>query len=119
MYQYKARVVRVVDGDTIDCIVDLGFGIMYGNESAPVRFRLAGINAPEVRLGPKTDEAEKQRGLQAKAWLASLVEGHWCELRTEKDDKGKFGRYLAYVIFADTNLNEAMVEEGLAEYAQY
>jgi micrococcal nuclease len=119
MYQYKAKVVRVVDGDTIDCIVDLGFGIMNGNEGSPVRFRLAGINAPETRLGKNTDEAEKQRGLQAKAWLASLIEGHWVEIHTEKDDKGKFGRYLAYVIFADTNLNEAMVEEGLAEFAEY
>ena len=101
-YEYKAKVLRVVDGDTIDAEVDLGFHIKM-----EMKLRLAGINAPEMN----TVEGKKSR-----AALMSLIEGQDVTIFTIKDRQEKYGRYLAVVITMKDhkNINEWLVEQNLA-----
>lgn len=111
MYEYRAQLIRVVDGDTLDLEVDLGFGIAKAD-----RFRLAGINAPEVR------GADKARGELATMCLRDLLENAadgWVTVRTTKDKREKYGRYLAQVLVTGrdgtvTDVGAALVTEGLA-----
>ena len=91
MYEYKATINRVVDGDTVDVDIDLGFGVWLKDE----RVRIMGIDTPESRTRDKT---EKKFGLAAKARLKSLL-GKTAVLKTRiakdgEDMKGKFGRIL-------------------------
>jgi len=104
-YTYRALVVNVVDGDTIDVTVDLGFKI-----SSRMRLRLAGINAPETR------GSERQAGLESKHWLNRQVLARWITVVTERDKKGKYGRYLATLIIDGVNINEKMVARGYAKW---
>ena len=97
MHEYKAEIDRVVDGDTVDVSIDLGFDIWY-----KARVRLAGIDAWESRT---KDLEEKEKGLAAKARLKELVDGKEVILRTSKDSKGKFGRVLADVILPEDQTN--------------
>ena len=105
MHEYKAEIDRVVDGDTVDVSIDLGFDIWY-----KARVRLAGIDAWESRT---KDLEEKEKGLAAKARLKELVDGKEVILRTSKDSKGKFGRVLADVILPEdqTNVNQLLIDE--------
>jgi len=91
MYEYRAHIIKIVDGDTVDVDIDLGFGIVLSNE----RVRISGIDTPESRT---RDKQEKKFGLAAKARLKSLL-GKTCILKTQinksgEDMKGKFGRIL-------------------------
>ena len=111
MYEYKCRIDRVVDGDTVDVDIDLGFGVWLRKE----RVRMYGIDTPESRT---RDLEEKKYGLAAKAFvLAFLPVDSMQTLRTKKDGKGKFGRILGEFIVYDTkksawrSLNEIMIEE--------
>lgn len=105
MYEYKAKVIRVVDGDTIDADVHLGFYM-----TARIRFRLAGIDTMEIH---SRDAAERSLASQAKARVQLLVEGKDVLLLTTKTDK--YGRWLARVILADgTDLNQLLITENLA-----
>lgn len=108
MYEYRAIVTKVVDGDTIDCHVDLGFYM-----TAKIRFRLNRINTPEVR------GAEKVEGLAAKQWLIDKLNsvGNQIIVRTEKT--GKYGRWLGEIIIGDDNINDELVKSGHAEYKDY
>lgn len=90
MYEYKTKVVRVVDGDTVDVDIDLGFGVWLRKE----RVRLMGIDTPESRT---RDKVEKKYGLAAKAFLKKTL-GTTPILKTTKDGKGKFGRILGTFI---------------------
>ena len=107
-FTYNAIVTRVVDGDTVDVDIDLGFGIWYRNQ----RIRLMGVDTPEVRT---RDLVEKKFGLLAK----SIVEGY-CPvgkevlLQTELDDKGKFGRILGVIVSDETNVNDYLIENHYA-----
>jgi len=86
MYKYNATIVRVVDGDTVDVDIDLGFDMWLRKQ----RIRLAGIDTPESRT---KDKQEKHYGIAAKNFLKTLLrEGEVYELETT--EKGKFGRYL-------------------------
>ena len=107
-YIYSASIVRVVDGDTVDAMVDLGF-----RSSVRLRFRLFGINAPEVR-GP-----ERAEGIQSTHWLKRRIEFQDVIINTHQDSTGKFGRYLATIWRDNVNINEQMVELGLAKPASY
>ena len=91
MYEYRATIVKVIDGDTVDVDIDLGFGIVLSDE----RVRIMGIDTPESRT---RDKVEKKFGLAAKARLKQLL-GKTCTLKTQinkngEDMKGKFGRIL-------------------------
>lgn len=87
MYEYKVKIRRVVDGDTVDVDIDLGFGVWLQNE----RVRLFGVDTPESRT---RDTEEKKYGLAAKAFLKAALKSGDVTLRTTKDGKGKFGRIL-------------------------
>jgi len=108
MYEYKCKVTRVVDGDTVDALIDLGFDIKYSS-----RVRLYGIDTPESRT---RDKDEKARGKMASAYLKEAVDnGDTVVLRTKlSDSRGKFGRVLASVVVDDVDINEAMIENHLA-----
>jgi len=94
MYEYRCNIVRVVDGDTVDVDIDLGFGIWVRNE----RVRLYGIDTPESRTRNKV---EKKYGLYAKEFLKSIL-GNQSVLRTKKDEEGKYGRILGEFIVYDS-----------------
>ena len=103
MYEYKCKVTRVVDGDTVDVIIDLGFDIAYSS-----RVRLFGIDTPESRT---RDKDEKARGLISKDFLKSYLDRGGVVIRTRKDKKGKFGRVLGEMVVEDININELMIKE--------
>jgi len=108
LYNYKAKVVRVVDGDTVRMDINLGFGIIMSNESV----RLVGIDAPESRT---RDLVEKEKGLASKDFLISLLPvGTDIIVQTTLDKSGKYGRVLGVLVKDQVNLNELMVAEGLA-----
>jgi len=107
MYEYKATIRRVVDGDTVDVTLDLGFDILYNN-----RIRLLGIDTPEIRT---RDLEEKALGLAAKDRVKELCPvGSTVILRTTKDGKGKFGRILGEIFVEEQSVNKLLVEEGHA-----
>ena len=111
MWTYRAKVVRVIDGDTVDVDVDLGFGIWQKNE----RVRIMGIDTPESRT---RDKIEKKFGLAAKARLKSLL-GPKPVLQTTiskkgEDMKGKFGRVLGDFIIDGKQVSQIMCREGHA-----
>jgi|TARA_B100001057_G_scaffold385144_1_gene391814 micrococcal nuclease len=117
MYEYRATVVKVIDGDTVDVNIDLGFGIILSDE----RVRIMGIDTPESRT---RDKVEKKFGLAAKARLKSLL-GKTCTLKTQinkngEDMKGKFGRILGDFDVYDANTDswkpatQIMIAEGHA-----
>ncbi|NCO41795.1 MAG: nuclease [Armatimonadetes bacterium CG_4_10_14_3_um_filter_66_18] len=112
-FVYAATVKRVVDGDTADLVVDLGF-----HTSQEMRVRLLGINAPET-YGVPHDSDEYQAGKRAADYLRERVEGKEVVLRTEKDRTGKYGRYLATLYLGETDVNEELVEKGLVKRATY
>jgi micrococcal nuclease len=111
MYEYYVRKVEnVVDGDTIDVLIDLGFDILFAS-----RVRLAGIDTPESRT---KDIAEKALGLEAKEYLKkALKDAKSVVIKTEKmDSSEKYGRILGWVyINGDTvSLNDMMINDGYA-----
>jgi|TARA_R110000796_G_C14278275_1_gene402273 micrococcal nuclease len=108
MYEYGCTVTRVVDGDTIDVIIDLGFSILH-----KCRVRLYGIDTPESRT---RDKDEKVRGKLAGKYLKDAIDnGGIIVLQTKmKDSKGKFGRVLANIIVDDININQQMILNHLA-----
>lgn len=115
MYEYLATVRRVVDADTIDCDIDLGLYVHVHE-----RLRLHGIDAWEVR------GREREQGLVAKAALEAIFAADPNILvRTIKDKKGKYGRFLADVYTLnpggapEIHINEWLVERGHAEWAEY
>jgi micrococcal nuclease len=86
MYEYRAKLLRVVDGDTVDLQVDLGFRILHN-----IRVRLAGIDTPEI-FG-KTTPGEREKGLEAKAYVEAALTSIDLVIRTNKT--GKYGRWIA------------------------
>jgi len=108
MYEYAIKeVAKVVDGDTIDIVIDLGFDL-----SKKERVRLAGIDTPESRT---RDLEEKELGLEAKEFLARrLSDGEPSGLRVKTEKDGKYGRMLGWIYIGQTNLNKEMVERGYA-----
>ena len=108
MYEYSCTVDRVVDGDTIDVVLDLGFDIMFKS-----RVRLYGIDTPESRT---RDKDEKVRGKMAAAFLKEAVDnGAKVVIETKlKDSRGKYGRVLGNVVVDGVNINEALIKNFLA-----
>jgi micrococcal nuclease len=111
MYEYKIKqVIKVVDGDTIDVEIDLGFDI-----SIMKRVRLAGIDTPESRT---TDKFEKSLGLESKARLKQLLsDAKLIVIKTEKPNSTeKFGRVLGWLYIDDTkiSINDTLIASGYA-----
>lgn len=112
MYEYKATITKIVDGDTVDVDIDLGFGIWMKDE----RVRIMGIDTPESRT---SDKVEKIFGLASKERLKSIL-GKTTILKTfaakdGEDMKGKFGRILGDFIAEDGRMvTDIMIDEGHA-----
>lgn len=111
MYEYYVRSVnRVIDGDTIDVTIDLGFDILYNS-----RVRMAGIDTPESRT---RDLEEKAMGLEAKDYLKNRLKfANKIVIRTEKlDSSEKYGRILGWLFLDDetTSVNNQMIMKGYA-----
>jgi len=109
MFEYRCNVVRVVDGDTVDVDIDLGFGVWMRKQ----RIRMYGIDTPESRT---RDLEEKTYGLAAKDFLyGRLDDPKGVTLRTHKDGKGKYGRILGELwrtsTYSDKSVNEYMIEK--------
>ena len=104
MFEYRCEVKRVVDGDTVDVDIDLGFGVWLRKQ----RIRLYGIDTPESRT---RDLEEKKYGIAAKDYLKKWLSGRGVTIKTHKDAKGKFGRILGELWCFDVNVNEKMIEE--------
>jgi micrococcal nuclease len=109
MYQYKIKkITRIIDGDTVDLDIDLGFNITVSH-----RIRLKDINAPETRT---LDLEEKKKGIDARLWLEKELskEGQWF-IETTKEDK--YGRMLGtlYLTGEPVTVNEKMLNEGIAK----
>lgn len=110
MYEYKATIRRVIDGDTVDMDVDLGFGTWRANE----RMRLAIINAPEMK------GTERPAGIKSKQHLEALLPlGTEVVIRTEKDKSDSFGRWIAHIFTPTSYINDQMVADGMAVYKEY
>lgn len=127
MYKYNAQVVSVYDGDSITVDIDLGFGIIYKNQ----KIRLADINAPEIR------GEEREAGLISRDALRKKILFKNVILLTQKDRKGKYGRYIGTIEVIETtdilnedgypdaidvqqiNINDWLVENGFAKKVLY
>ena len=111
MYQYKCKINKVLDGDTVDIDLDLGFNIILANQ----RVRMAGVDTPESRT---TNKEEKPRGLLSKKKLAEkLPVGSWQIIETQRSDNNddKFGRILGIFILEDgTKVNDWLIANNYA-----
>lgn len=101
MYQYEAKITRVIDGDTVEAQIELGFHVRTSQT-----LRLIGIDAPEMH-GDESEAGEKAR----KA-LSTLVEGHTVVIETH--EQGSFGRWLATIYFMGNDVNRMMLSSGNA-----
>ena len=111
LYTYKAELFRVIDGDTVELLIDMGFNVRIRE-----RFRMNRINAPEIEL------EERPAGIASKEWLHKKIAGRMLQVITHKDTKDKYGRYLCDIFVDDGTgrpVNDLMVEAGHAVYKQY
>lgn len=106
VYEYIAKIINVVDGDTVDAEIDLGFSIKVTD-----RFRIKDIDAPEKR------GIERPDGLISTDWLIDRILGKEVTIKTYK--RGKYGRYIAEIFLDDVNIGMEMVEQKMAEFHEY
>jgi len=110
LYNYKVKdILKVYDGDTITVILDLGFGI-----NKIEKIRLLYINAPEIK------GSERPLGLKSKKFLKNILLNAILEkkniiIKTKKDRKGKYGRYLGEIFVDNISINKLMITEGYAK----
>ena len=106
MFDYKCKVKRIVDGDTLDAYIDLGFDVWVTK-----RIRFMGIDTPESRT---RDNVEKRYGKGAKHRLVAMLEQNDNKFTVKSHGTGKFGRVLGELFIGDLNINEQMIKEGHA-----
>jgi micrococcal nuclease len=105
MYEYRAYVCKVYDGDTVTADIDLGFGVILRKQ----KLRLAGINAPKVR------GESRPMGLISRDHLRMKIGNKQVIIRTTKDKQSKYGMWLADIILDGNSINDWLLAEGLAE----
>ena len=105
MYEYRAFVRKVYDGDTVTVDIDLGFDVVLKGQ----KIRLTKINAPEVR------GQQRPEGLKSRDALRSKIGNKWVKIKTQKDKKGKFGRWLGEIWIEDLCVNDWLIQEGYAK----
>lgn len=105
MHEYRAFVRKIYDGDTVTVDIDLGFDIILHKQ----KIRLLRINAPEVR------GEQREEGLKSRDALRQKIGNKWVKLRTQKDKKGKFGRWLGEIWFEEECVNDWLITEGHAK----
>ncbi len=104
MYNYKAKIIDVYDGDTVTAIVDLGF--LHFQE---MKLRLYGIDTPELR------GVEKEAGIVVRDLVREMILNKEVEIHSYKDKQGKYGRYLANIIVDGLDINKWLVDNGHAK----
>ena len=104
-YIYKAHVTDVYDGDTITVDIDLGLNTWIKD----VKLRLARIDTPEIRGD------EREEGLRVRDYVRDMILDKDVIIQTFKDKTGKYGRYIVEVLIDETNLNDHLLENGMAE----
>jgi len=109
LYEYKAEIIAVYDGDTVTADIDLGFNTWRRDE----RLRLSGINAPEVR------GKQRSEGLVSRDALREKILGKEVIICTIRDKKGKYGRYLVEIHLEGLNINGWLVDNEYAVYKDY
>jgi|TARA_R110002012_G_scaffold304257_1_gene507649 micrococcal nuclease len=107
IYEYNASLLRVVDGDTVDALIDLGFSVW-----AKKRIRLYKIDAPETRT---RDLEEKEQGFKTKERLTELLSANDGKFTLISHGVGKYGRCLGTIIINNVDINELLITEGLAK----
>ena len=105
MYEYRAFVRKVYDGDTVTVDIDLGFDVVLKAQ----KIRLVRINAPEVR------GAQRPEGLKSRDALRDKIGNKWIKIKTQKDKKGKYGRWLGEIWLENECINDWLLKEGFAE----
>ncbi len=105
IYYYKAFVTKVYDGDTVTVDIDLGFGLQLNKQV----LRLSNIDTPEIRGDERFD------GIISKNIVSDLILGKSVIIKTDKDTKGKYGRWIAEIYIDDLNVNEYLIDEGYAD----
>ena len=105
-YYYAVDIVKIVDGDTVDVRIDLGFDVLH-----KCSVRLMGMNAPESRT---RDKEENVRGLAAKEWLTKEFYDAVDPIELQSHGKGKFGRILGEFFINGVNINQSMIDNGHA-----
>ena len=105
MYEYKAFVRKVYDGDTITVDIDLGFDVVLKDQ----KIRLTKINAPEVR------GEQRPEGLKSRDALRDKIANKWIRIKTQKDKKGKYGRWLGELWLDGECVNDWLLKEGYAK----
>lgn len=108
LYTYKADIISIYDGDTVTALISVGFNIFTEQ-----KIRLYGIDAPEVK-GKSRGE-----GLKSRDWLRSKILNKSILIKTIKDKKGKYGRYLGILYLNGENINDSLVSNGYAVYREY
>ena len=106
---YKATIEKIYDGDTITCTVDCGFGVKLTKQ----KIRLYGINCPEMR------GENKIKGIESRDALREKIMGKNILLKTIKDKKGKYGRYLGIIYLDQENINDWIVTSNYGVNANY
>lgn len=109
MYEYRAHVVKVYDGDTVTVDIDLGFGIFLHKQ----KIRLEGLNTPEVRGESKLEGIISRDALRERIFDKDII------IKTKKDKKGKYGRWIATIFFGGEDINQWLINEGYAEFKKY
>jgi len=104
MYEYRAYVRKIYDGDTITVDIDLGFDIILHKQ----KIRLLRINAPEVR------GEQREAGLKSRDALRLKIGSKWIVIKTQQDKKGKYGRWLGEIWLEDECINDWLLSEGHA-----
>lgn len=105
LYYYRAYVESVYDGDTITCSIDCGFNFLMKKQ----KIRLLGIDTPEIR------GEERERAIYVRDKLREKILNKNIIIKTEKDKKGKYGRYLATIYYNNENINDWLIENGYAK----
>lgn len=104
MYSYRADIEAVYDGDTVTANIDLGFHVWLDNQ----KIRLLGIDAPELR------GQERPQGLRSRNALARRILGQQVMIETRRDQQEKYGRWLGTILLNGENINQWLLDEGLA-----
>ena len=112
MYEYSAKLVRVVDADTLELDIDLGFHTTRREKVRVLYAEGSTFDAPETTLRGDTTEEEKARGIAAKEYAVTVLSGLNLRIRTIYDRRGKYGRFLASVTLPDGSDYARVMEEA-------
>ena len=106
MYTYNPKLIRIIDGDTVDAMIDLGFDVWVKN-----RIRLSGIDTPETRT---RNLIEKAKGFEAKNRLVEILDKSGGDFVIISEGRDKYGRCLGEIFVENISINQLLLDEGFA-----